>query len=170
MSTIAGCQSIRAQAVCILVAFLAGCSHSSSGIPTHSSPNEEIRTSNISVAPEFFSLNQNEFAAFKVVVPADATNIRLAGLFSVDPRPYAQLDLVLVREAGYANWRTYPKDGVVYHTGNTSADKVNLSLSAGTYRLIFDNNLPPDSTNSYNSAAAVRTVRSEIRLTYDRHF
>jgi hypothetical protein len=169
MSRIARRQPIHALAVCILVLFLAGCWHSSSAIPTDASPREDIRTSKVNVAPEFFSLKQNEFAAFKVLVPANATNVRLEGLFSVDPRPYAQLDLILIREARYSDWRTYPEDGVVYHTGNTSADKLNLSLSAGNYLLIFDNNFPPDNTNSYKSAS-VRTVRSQIRLTYDRRF
>jgi hypothetical protein len=169
MSRIARCQPIHALAVWILLLFLAGCRHSSSAIPTEASPREDIRTSKVNVAPQFFSLKQNEFAAFKVLVPANATNIRLEGVFSVDPRPYAQLDLILIREARYADWRTYPEDGVVYHTGDTSADKLNLSLSVGNYFLIFDNNFPPDSTNSYSSDPT-RTVRSQIRLTYDRHF
>jgi hypothetical protein len=102
-------------------------------------------------------------------VPAYATNVRLEGKFSVDPRPFAQLDLILIREDKYDAWRAYPPDGVVYRSGNTSADKFRIPLPAGNYFLIFDNNLPSNSQNSYN-AGPIRTVQAEMLLIYDRTF
>jgi hypothetical protein len=102
-------------------------------------------------------------------VPADATNVRLEGKFSVDPRPFAQLDVILIREDKYEAWRAYPYDGVVYRSGNTSADKFRVTLPAGNYFLIFDNNLPSSNQNSYN-ADPTRTVQAEMLLIYDRRF
>lgn len=169
MNRIPYCHQMHVPAVCVLVLFLAGCRHSSNQISNGASSRDDIRTSKINVAPEFFFLKQDGFAAFKVLVPVNAKNVRLEGLFSVDPRPYAQIDAIVIREASYADWRTYPADGVLYHSGNTSSDKLNLSLPAGTYFLIFDNSFPPDNTNSYGSDPT-RTVLSQIRLTYDRHF
>jgi hypothetical protein len=169
MSRISRHQAWLALADCIVFLFLAACQH------TPGSPRQDIRTSTVNVAPEQFSLKQNEFAAFKVLVPADATNVHLDGMFTVDPRPFAQIDMILIREAEYDAWRAYPKDGIVYHTGNTSADKLlDLPLPAGNYFLIFDSNLPSDSTNSSDTqlvgSEPFRSVRSQIRLTYDRRF
>jgi hypothetical protein len=133
--------------------------------------------------PQFFSIKQGEFAAFKVLVAADATNAYIEGQFSAEPRPYAQVDMLLIREAGYQAWRTYPIDAMIYHTRNTSADKFRLALTSGNYYLIFDNNLPAEAINSggawiydHQTARLVpgtdasRMVNAKIRLIYDQHF
>jgi hypothetical protein len=153
----------------ILFLCLAGCQHAPVAIAALAAPRADIRTSKVYISPPSFSLKQDEFAAYKVFVPAYATNVRLEGKFTVDPRPFAQLDLILIREDKYDAWRAYPPDGVVYRSGNTSADKFRIPLPAGNYFLIFDNNLPSIGQNSYN-AEPTRTVQAEMLLVYDRHF
>jgi hypothetical protein len=105
---------------------LVGCPHSPSVAPAVTSRHEDVRAATAHVVPQFFSIKhgvfsikQGEFAAFKVVVAADATNAHIEGQFSAEPRPYAQVDMLLIREAGYQAWRTYPIDAMIYHTGNT---------------------------------------------------
>jgi len=162
---------------------LVGCQHSPNAAPTGTSRHEDVRAAAVYVVPRFFSIKQGEFAAFKVVVAADATNPRIEGQFSAEPRPYAQVDMVLIREVGYQAWRTYPIDAMIYHTGNTSADKFHLPLTSGNYYLVFDNNLPAEAVNSggawvydHQTARLVpgtdasRLVDARIRLIYDQHF
>jgi hypothetical protein len=163
--------------------FLVGCQHSPSAAPAVTSRHKDVRTATANVVPRFFSIKQGEFAAFRVLVAADATNAHIEGQFSAEPRPYAQVDMLLIRETGYQAWRTYPNDAVIYHTGNTSADKFRLPLTSGNYYLVFDNNLPAEAVNSggawvydHQTARLVpgtdasRLVDAKIRLIYDQHF
>lgn len=125
------------------------------------------------VVPESMFMKQNEFATFKVLVPPGAGNAHIGGKFSVQPVPHAQVDMVLIREAGYQAWRAYPIDDVIYHTGNTSTNKFQIPLGPGNYYLIFDNNLPAEAANTETmnfDANPIRQVDAQIRLIYDRHF
>src|SRR5579863_7151142 len=113
-----------------IVLFCLGCQRTQVPIAALAAPRADIRTSKVYISPPSFSLKQDEFAAYKVFVPAYATNVRLEGKFTVDPRPFAQLDLILIREDKYDAWRAYPPDGILYRSGNTSADKFRIPLPA----------------------------------------
>lgn len=159
---------VKAARIGLALIGLVAC-RNSSGPPSPSPAQEQMQSTTVHVVPESVSIKQNEFASFKVVVPPDATNGHIDGQFSAEPRPYAQVDMVMIKEAGYRDWRAYAADALIYHTGNTSADKFDLPLAPGNYYLIFDNNLPSEAANTFDSDPR-RIVDAQIRLVYDRRF
>jgi hypothetical protein len=136
----------------------------------------------ISLLPSFVNVFENEGFAHEFTIPSDATNAHLQGEFTVDLRPSAQIDMLVVSAAASQHWQKLlsptgsPGDPgsseLIYHSGATSADLFDVKMTPGTYDLIFYYEPPPSSAADHfgGSVAAgpvYRIARTKITLNYD---
>lgn len=134
----------------------------------------------IDLLPSFVKVSEQGGYLHRFSVPSDATNARLEGEFTVDPRPQTEVDMLVVTAAGMKHWQDFlpsasgAKSGsgeLLYHTGNTNADYFQIKLTTGDYVLIFDYG-PPTRTNADHfvdvdhAGPRYRWVNTKIGLSY----
>jgi hypothetical protein len=139
------------------------------------------KVASIDVLPGSISVPAGGSTHYAITVPGDASHAHLDGEFTVEPRPDAQVDMLVVTEAGMRHWKDFiSKDGseqnssnreLIYHTGKTRADLFHLMLAPGTYYLIFDDGPEGEAGGYYTEPVGgglIRSVSARVTLSYER--
>jgi hypothetical protein len=139
----------------------------------------ETRPVTINLLPVFVDVPQEGYS-HQFSIPNDATNARLDGEFTVDPRPQGQLQMLIVSADGMQHWQRFlsstasrndPGDAeLIYRSGETIADRFNIKMTPGNYYVIFDYGPAAVATTDHFgggvSGAVYRRARSQIMLEY----
>jgi len=139
----------------------------------------KLRHVAFTLLPNNLSVVEGTSYSHEFSIPSDATNAILAGEFTVEPRIQAQLNMLVVTSAGFSHWQEYLSAAqseaghrdLVYRTGNTGAELLEIKLSPGTYDLIFD--YGPQSGPTFSDHYGVvggsssRSANTRITLSYD---
>jgi len=133
----------------------------------------------INVLPVFVDVPEEGYS-HQFSIPNDATNARIEGEFTVHPRPQGQLQLLIVSAEGMQHWQRFlsstaqhnhPGNAeLIYRSGDTIADRLDLKMTPGTYDLIFDYGPAAVSATDHFAGGvtgpAYRRARSQIMLNY----
>ncbi len=139
----------------------------------------KTRPVTINLLPFFVDVPEKGYS-HQLSIPNDATNARIEGEFTVDPRPEGQLQLLIVSAEGMQHWQRFlsstasrddPGDAaLVYRSGDTIADRFNIEMTPGIYYVIFDYGPAAVSTANHVGGGvtgpAYRRARSQITLNY----
>ena len=134
----------------------------------------------VNMLPEFVAVPEEGYS-HQFSIPADATNAHLDGEFTVEPRPQAQLELLIVSAEGVKHWQRFvsstvsssdPGDAaLIYRSGHTIADRFNAKISPGNYYVIFDYGpaavAPSDHFGGGDSGPAYRQAQPQFILKYE---
>lgn len=139
----------------------------------------------IALLPSWLNVFEPNPYIHEFTVPGDASNARLAGEFTVQPRPQGRLDMLLVSADAVPHWQeflsvpatpnsssptpAYP--GLLYRSGDTIADHFEIKLLPGSYELIFYfGPAPSEQADHYGCGwlgPCYRQVSPTITLTYE---
>lgn len=96
----------------------------------------------INVLPVFVEVPEEGYS-HQFSIPNDASNARIEGEFTVDPRPQGQLQLLIVSAEGMQHWQRFlsstasPSDSgnaeLIYRGGDTIADRFNIKMTTGIF-------------------------------------
>ena len=140
----------------------------------------KTRPVTINVLPAVVDVPDQVGYSHQFSIPNDATDARVEGEFTVEPRPQGQLQLLIVSAEGMEHWQRFlsssashddPGDPeLVYRSGETIADRFNIKMTPGDYYVIFDYGPAAVSTADHFgggvSGPASRWVRPRITLNY----
>ena len=135
----------------------------------------------INLLPEFVDVPEQKGYSHKFSIPSDATNAHVEGEFTVEPRPSGQVDLLLVSAEGMADLQRFlssaatPNDprpaDLIYHSGDTIADRFDVQATPGNYYLIFEFSPVASGTADHFGGGVCsppyRQVHPQIRLDYE---
>jgi hypothetical protein len=135
----------------------------------------------INLLPAFVDVPEQKGYSHQFSIPSDATNAHVEGEFTVEPRPSGQVDLLLVSTEGMQHLQqilstaTMPNDprsaDLIYHSGNTIADRFDVQATPGNYYLIFEFSPVASGTTDHFGGGVggppYRQVRPQIRLDYE---
>jgi len=139
----------------------------------------KTRPVTINLLPVFVDVPEEGYS-HQFSIPNDATNARVEGEFTVDPRPQGQLQLLIVSAEGMQHWQRFlsltashndaANAELIYRSGDTIADRFNIKTTPGIYYVIFDYGPAAVSTADHFgggvSGPAIRRARSQIMLHY----
>lgn len=183
MSSQPSMRARRKQAVAILVALAvtvtAGVATLLAGCKQDKPLETKTRPVTINVLPVFVDVPAEGFS-HQFSIPNDATNARVEGEFTVDPRPQGQLQMLIVSAEGMQHWQRFLSSTashddsghaeLIYRSGDTIADRFNIKMRPGNYYVIFDYGPAAVATTDHFggglSGPAYRRARSQIMLNY----
>lgn len=96
---------------------------------------------------------------YKIVVPADATDIQLQGHFTASGGSGNDIIVSVMNEDEFINWQNHHGYDTIWNSDKVTAGDIKLSLpsGAGTYYLLFNNSF---------SLITPKAVSHNIALTY----
>jgi hypothetical protein len=141
----------------------------------------KTRPVEINLLPTTVDIPEKTGYSHQFSIPSDAANAHLEGEFTVEPRPQAQAELLLVSAEGMNHWQRFvsstgsPNDSrdtdFIYRSGDTIAARFDVRMTPGAYYLLFDFAPVANGTADHFGGGvygpAYRRVRPNIRLDYD---
>jgi hypothetical protein len=141
----------------------------------------KTRPVEINLLPATLDIPEKTGYSHQFSIPSDAANAHLEGEFTVEPRPQAQAELLLVSAEGMLSWQKFlssaatpsdPTDAdLVYRSGDTIAARFDVRMTPGAYYLLFDFGPVASGTADHFGygvdGPAYRQVHPNIRLDYD---
>jgi hypothetical protein len=106
-----------------------------------------------------FTLNAAQGTQLTFSVPANATEIRVEGMFTASGGSGNDIEVYLLNEDEFVNWQNGHRVNTLYNSGRMTQGTLNTVLppGAGKYHLVFNNKF---------SLLSPKAVKASIRLRY----
>lgn len=85
-----------------------------------------------------------------------ADRATVSGWFRTHGGAGHDIEVFILDEAGFLNWRNYHSSPAYYNSGRRAADTIKTSLSSGNYYLVFNNTFSPADTKTVEVSADLR--------------
>jgi len=103
--------------------------------------NPPVQMHRITIGKGALTVNASQFTFFAMPAPTGATNVRVQGHFSATGGSGNDIEVYLVDEDQFTNWKNGHETPKFYSSGKVTVGDVNVTLpdDAATYYLVFDN-------------------------------
>ena len=114
-----------------------------------------------SLSEKTFSIGPHGLASNKFTIPAGASNVSVTGHFETAGRPGDEIEALVLSDEAFVTWRNGYSTSSYYDSGKVLQGNIRATMpdDAGTYYLVFTNNVPGKSA---------RTVQADVTLQYSR--
>ena len=106
------------------------------------------------IVTEAFTIGPGKYAWFRFGVPDNGGNV--VGRFRASGGGGNDVEVYILDEDGFENFKNGHRVQTYYNSGRVTVANINVSLSSGTYYLIFSNTFSSVSNKAVNGNVALR--------------
>ncbi|MEK7722924.1 MAG: emp24/gp25L/p24 family protein, partial [Acidobacteriota bacterium] len=117
---------------------------------------QKLEPQNHQIVSQAFSLKAGEFMSYKFTIPKNSGSGTVSGNF-VATGGSNDIYVVVTNEAGVTNIKSGNNYKSYYNSGKVTTDNLNISLSPGTYYIVFSN---------IHSMMTPKAVNADINVVY----
>jgi hypothetical protein len=136
----------RFRALLLVVSLLA--------LAMNSSANASLFQRESPIVSEAFTIAPGKYAWFRFGVPDSGGNV--VGRFRASGGGGNDVEVYILDEDGFENFKNGHRVQTYYNSGRVTVANINISLSSGTYYLIFSNTFSAVSNKAVNGRVALR--------------
>jgi len=141
--------------VLISAVLIAGCTNTGQTAIQLDQPSYEIVSENI--VNDNIVVDEGDMKYYQFSVPSSTKYASVSGTFSASGGSMNDINVLIMDEANFADWRSGRRATQFYESGKLSTGIISASLPSGTFYLVYSNTF---------STFARKGVKTEVNLTY----